>query len=125
MALSSGATCESVYVPDPESLTAAAAGSAVGAAYVAKTLGRVLGPATDEIAEALRRWTAWRVRNTRRVAAAAETVDRRVGAREGAVNPRVAAALLEVASWSEDELMAQYLGGALVSAKTDEKWDDR
>jgi hypothetical protein len=84
---------------------------------------RMLGPAADEIGEALRRFTEYRLRNVGRVIFKA--ADKSGGADSGIVNPRVAQVLLEEGSYCDDELMAEYLGGALAASRTPNGRDDR
>lgn len=85
-------------------------------------LSRVLGPAADEVAEALRRYTAYRVGNVARIA---ENADRKSRGLEGQVNPRVAHRVLDDGSYCDDELMVEYLGGLLAGSRTPAGRDDR
>lgn len=87
-------------------------------------LGRVLGPAADEIAEALRRWTEFRVRNVGRIVDNADKKSRASNT-NGQVPPRVAHRLLDEGSFCDDEIMAEYLGGVLAGSRTMEARDDR
>src|SRR5215471_14031340 len=84
---------------------------------------RMLGPAADEIGEALRRFTEFRLRNVGRVITKA--ADKAGGTDHGIVNPRVAQVLLEEGSYCDDELIAEYLGGALAASRTPNGRDDR
>jgi hypothetical protein len=85
---------------------------------------RVLGPSADEIGEALRRYTAYRLRNVGRIV---ETADDKAGNAEddAIVNPRVARVLLEEGSYCDDPLMTNYLGGVLAASRTQDGRDDR
>ena len=85
---------------------------------------RVLGPSADEIGEALRRYTAYRLRNVGRIVsnADAKTDD---SEEDVIVNPRVARVLIEEGSYCDDDLMANYLGGVLASSRTRDGRDDR
>lgn len=84
---------------------------------------RVCGPTLDEIGLAMGRWTQDRLRNVGRVLdAAGAKLD--VGA-EGEVPARVAMAVLEEASWCEDGLMGEYLGGVLAASVVHSSSDDR
>ncbi len=76
-------------------------------------LRKVVGPAVDEIAEGLRRWTSFRVGNVKRIA---EAADRKMTDDDdgGEVHPRIAHRLLEEGSFCDDDLMVEYLGGVLV-----------
>ena len=87
-------------------------------------LTRMLGPAADEIGQALGRWTSYRVGNVKRIAERADQKSRRFN-REGISNPRVANVLLEAGSYCDDELMDDYLGGVLAGSKTPTGRDDR
>ena len=114
---------------DPASAGAAVAGvaSATGAEALKVTSGlltRVLGPSADEIGEAMRRYTAFRVRNVGRIS---EAADRKAAQsdRSGTVPPRIAHRLIEEGSYCDDELMAEYLGGVLAGSRTPSGRDDR
>jgi hypothetical protein len=115
-------------VPEPImglSLAKAAASAAAteSSKAVPGLMTRVLGPAADEVGEAVRRWTAFRVGNVERIVTAA---DRKTdGARAGQVPPRIAHRLLEEGSFCDDELMAEYLGGVLAGSRTPNGRDDR
>jgi hypothetical protein len=89
-----------------------------------KLLLRVLGPTADEIGEALRRWTSYRVGNVKRITEKADAKAQKHG-RDGIVNPRVAFTLLEEGSLCDGELMADYLGGVLAGSRTPTGGDDR
>ena len=95
---------------------AAAAGEESG-----KLLGRVLGPAADEIGEALGRYTKFRMRNVGRIV---EKADKKSSG-AGEVPPRLAHKLLEDGSYCDDELMAEYLSGVLAGGRTPDGRDDR
>jgi hypothetical protein len=85
---------------------------------------RILGPSADEIGEALRRYTRYRVCNVERIIQRAE--NRSGGGSDGAaVHPRVAHAILEDGSYCDDELMAEYYGGVLAASRTPSGRDDR
>lgn len=88
-----------------------------------RLLGRVLGPAADEIGEALRRYTSLRVENVGRVVEKAN--EKGDFSREGMVPPRLAHRLLEEGSYCDDELMAEYFGGLLAAGRTLDGRDDR
>lgn len=87
-----------------------------------KAVARLLGPAADEVAESVRRWTAWQVGNVERVAtnAAKKTATEE----PGAVAPRVAMRVFEDASSSDQTVVSEYLGGVLASSKTEDGTDD-
>jgi len=79
---------EGERVPDPIVGAEALIGGAAAIQAVRSAVGRVVGPATDEISAALGRYTAFRLRNVGRIA---ENADRKAQAsgREGDVPPRV------------------------------------
>jgi hypothetical protein len=111
-----------------EPISAAIAGGAIGG-YLAKRtvdgLARLLGPASDEVARALQRFTEARLRNVGRVIEAAE---RRSGSNggDGRVVPlRVALRVLDEGAYAEDDLVVEYLGGVLASSRTGRGRDDR
>lgn len=84
---------------------------------------RVLGPPADKIGEALAHYVEFRAQNTLRIleAAAAKTdLDE-----PGEIPPRVAGALLDAGSYCDDDIMVEYLGGVLASARTPVGRDDR
>jgi hypothetical protein len=85
---------------------------------------RVLGPSADEIGEALRRYTAYKLRNVGRIV---EDADAKSSANPvgGIVNARLAYILLEEGSLCDDELMANYLGGVLAGSRSPDGRDDR
>lgn len=84
---------------------------------------RMLGPAADEVGEALRRYAALRLRNVGRIMRKASA--KTGGADRGIANPRVAQVVLEQGSYCDDELMAEYLGGVLAGGCTPSGRDDR
>jgi hypothetical protein len=85
---------------------------------------RVLGPSADEIGEALRRYTAYRLRNVGRIVSNADSKTDDSG-EDVIVNPRVARVLIEEGSYCDDDLMTNYLGGVLASSRTRDGRDDR
>lgn len=118
-----------VMMPDPI-IGAALAKTVMNAAEseasktVPSLFQRILGPAADEIGEALRRYTSYRVGNVERIVRRAEI--RSGGASDNAtVHPRVAHTILEDGSYSDDELMAEYYGGVLAASRTPGGRDDR
>lgn len=90
---------------------------------VTKGLDRVLGPAAEEVSEALRRYTARQLRNVARVAenAAGKTPD----TASGVPSLRAAMRILDEGSWAEDGILVEYLGGVLASSRTPTGRDDR
>jgi hypothetical protein len=85
---------------------------------------RVFGPSADEIGEALRRYTAYKLRNVGKIveSAAAKSSTEPVG---GMVNTRVAYVILEEGALCDDDLMANYLGGVLAGGRSRDGRDDR
>jgi hypothetical protein len=115
-------------VPDPivaATVAKAALHSAEGSAKQALPglMSRVLGPSADELGEVFRLWTAYRLRNVRRMIAAAER--KADGGEDDSVHPRVAHQVLDSGSYCDDELMAEYYGGLLAAARTPNGRDDR
>jgi hypothetical protein len=86
-------------------------------------MSRVLGPSADELGEVAKLWTAYKLRNVRRMIAAAER--KSDSNLNDAVHPRVAHQVLDSGSYCDDELMAEYYGGLLAAAKTPSGRDDR
>lgn len=84
---------------------------------------RVLGPAADELGEAIRRWSAFRLRNVGKIVEIADTKSDASG--EGQVPPRVAHRILDEGSLCDDPLMAEYLGGVLAGSRSESGRDDR
>lgn len=94
-----------------------------GASLVAADLyRRVLGPSIDEIGLALARWTEYRLRNVGRVV---ENAAGKMGEGGGEVPVRVAMRVFEEASYADDNVIVEYLGGVLASAHTLVGRDDR
>jgi hypothetical protein len=110
-------------LPSPGEVSGAI-GALFGARAAGRGLARLLGPATDEIAEGLRRWTAYRVGNVERVVNNA-TAKIEEPDQPGQVPPRVAMRILEEGSYSDDEFVVEYLGGVLASSRTPTGRDDR
>src|ERR1700733_11142493 len=102
----------------------ATASDTVASEVTPKLLARVLGPSDDEIGEALRRWTSYRVGNVQRIVQAADEKSQRLG-RHGTASPRVAHILLEEGSYCDDQLMVDYLGGVLAASQSPGGRDDR
>lgn len=86
-------------------------------------LKRLLGPSADELAEAMRRWTSFRVNNVTRIVDSADK--KSDGSEPGEVHPRIVHRLLEEGSYCDDELMAEYLGGVLAGSRSAGGRDDR
>jgi hypothetical protein len=101
-----------------------AAGAYHSVKTVTKAVGRVVGPAADEVDEALRVYTAFRLRNVYRIVERAEAKQRATG-REGDVPPRVAHRVVDDGSYCDDELMVEYLGGLLAGSRSPGGRDDR
>jgi len=85
---------------------------------------RVLGTSADAVDEALRRFTAYQLRNVERILQRADAKSRSAE-ESSSVSLRVAHVLLEDGSYCDDELMADYLGGLLAGSRTPEGRDDR
>lgn len=92
-------------------------------ALTAASLYKVLGPAAGEVGEAVRRMTEYRLRNVGRVIENAAT---KTPEEEGGEVPtRAAMRLVEDASYSDDDVIIEYLGGVLASSHTLVGRDDR
>jgi hypothetical protein len=91
---------------------------ALGGIGVARYL---FGASLEEVGEAMRRVTAWQLRNIGRTV---EAADRKTAGQDEAASPapRASLAILAEASNAEDAVMADYLGGVLASAR--ESGDD-
>ena len=97
-------------------------GAVVATAYLTKkVLSRVLGPAADEVAAALARFTEHRLRNVGRVVGNANEKAKGTGS----VPLRAAMPILEAASFADSDILVDYLGGLLASARTPSGRDDR
>jgi hypothetical protein len=90
----------------------------VGALGGLNVAGRVLGPSLDECGEALQRLTARRLSNVGRVVQKANEKSK-AQADNAAPQLRAAVAILHEAMVAEDEVVADYLGGVLASARSD------
>jgi hypothetical protein len=95
--------------------TVAQATAALGGVGVVR---RIFGPAADEVAEALRRLTEYRLRNVGRVVAKAEQKS------PSSVTPAVAGLsiralepVLQHAGTADDDIVADYLGGVLSTCR--------
>ncbi|MCV7299447.1 hypothetical protein H7J93_07340 [Mycobacterium barrassiae] len=88
-------------------------------------LTRMFGPAGDEIGEYLRRNLHYRLNNAEKIAEKAERKLEKQARKNGTVAPRLAWTLLEEGTYSDDELMTDYLGGVLAAGITPSGRDDR
>ena len=90
---------------------------------VSSGLTRLVGPAADEVAEALRRFTARKLENVSRVV---ENANSKVpSGAVGTIPERIAFRMMEEGSYSDDPLVVEYLGGVLASSKSPQGRDDR
>jgi len=85
---------------------------------------RAFGPPADVVGEYLRRKTDYRLNNAERIAEVANQKALKQG-RTGTVPPRLSYVMLEDGTYSDDELMAEYLGGVLAAGRTPSGKDDR
>jgi hypothetical protein len=83
---------------------------------------KMFGPPADEIGEFLRRKAHYRLNNAERIA---ERAQKKTRGKDGKVPPRLSYVLLEDGTYSDDELMAEYLGGVLAAGRTPTGQDDR
>ena len=79
---------------------------------------RVLGPSLDELGDSLRRLTARRLQNVGRVVKKANALTEGQPD-EASPNLRAAFSIFREAMVAEDEVVADYLGGVLASARVD------
>lgn len=86
-------------------------------------VGRVLGPAADEVGAALGRYTNRQLANVGRVADAAGRKGPKD--RSGFVGPRAAAKIIEDSAYADNEIVAEYLSGVLASSRSEDGSDDR
>lgn len=93
-------------------------------AQLAKYVGgsALLGPSAMVVGSRLANATAWSLDNVERMFKRA--TERSNGSAEP-VNPRVLARTVDEAAVSDDEVMAEYLGGVLASSRTPNGKDDR
>lgn len=107
---------------DPVSFAAARAAKSVRGDS-GKLMSRLLGPACDVIGEWLADKASYRLNNVHRiVGSAAGKTNLEI---HGEVPPRVAHRILQEGSFSDDQLMAEYLGGVLAASRTPSGRDDR
>jgi hypothetical protein len=112
--------------PDPGTAIENVGAAAIAAKYFGASVGRILGPTADYLGGELQEWTEKRAENVGRIFRNAE---RKLGPEglksDGSVPPRVLGAILSEGQFRDDALAADYLGGVLASAKTEDGRDDR
>ncbi len=103
-----------------------ALGGAAVTAYLAKDgVSKLLGPTADYLGGELRELVE---KSQRNIVSVFKRAERKCGPKldaEGVVNPRVMKHVYDEARFSENELLAEYFGGVLASARTDDGKDDR
>jgi hypothetical protein len=87
-------------------------------------LERLLGPTFDYLGDGLRDLTEKRARNIGNIVTKAIQKTEELGA-EGEVPPRVIKNVFDDGSFSDDQIVAEYLGGVLASSKSPGGRDDR
>jgi hypothetical protein len=87
-------------------------------------LERLLGPTFDYLGDGLRDLSEKRARNIGNIVMKAIQKAENLGA-EGEVPPRVIKNIFDGGSFSDDQIMAEYLGGVLASSKSPGGRDDR
>jgi hypothetical protein len=87
-------------------------------------LERLLGPTFDYLGDGLRDLTEKRARNIGNIVMKAIQKTEELGA-EGEVPPRVIKNVFDDGSFSDDQIVAEYLGGVLASSKSPGGRDDR
>lgn len=113
---------------DPANAAQVVTGVVAGAVTVKKVtagLNRLLGPAADEVATALQRFTEYKLRNVGRVVEVADSKTSQAMIETGTIPLRVASRIIEEGSHSDDEVVIEYLGGVLASSRTHKGRDDR
>lgn len=93
-----------------------------GSAWAARKL---FGGSLDVVGEALERWTRSRLENVGRIT---ENALKKSGSdleRPGVVPARVAMRVFDEGSYSDDDVVIEYLGGVLASSRTPQGRDDR
>jgi len=78
----------------------------------------LFGGLGDEVREALRRWGAVRLRNVGRVVEIADRKSDYDANPDGAVPMRVGFRILQDGSYSQEEMVLEYLGGVLASSRS-------
>jgi len=117
-----------ITMSELESLGTSAGLAGVGIYAVKKAvdgLDRLFGPTTDEIAEALRRATAYMLRNVGRVTENANKKTSKELLDSGEIPFRAAMKILEEATTAEDDVLVEYVGGVLASSRSPSGRDDR
>lgn len=100
-------------------------GALGGGGYAFYALQKITGPSLEAVGAALERWTVQRLKNVGRVV---QNAGAKLGSRleePGAVPPRVMMRILEDGSWSDDDVVIEYLGGVLASSYSEGGRDDR
>lgn len=101
-------------------------GGAAVSAYLAKDgVSKLLGPTADYLGGELRELVE---KSQRNIVSIFKRAERKCGPgleKEGIVNPRVMKHVYDEARFSENELLAEYFGGVLASARTEDGLDDR
>jgi hypothetical protein len=93
----------------------------------AKIIQKVLGPTAEYIGDGVKNWTEKRVGNVRKIfqkaSARVETME--LEELKSAVPPQLLMQVLEYGSFTEDDLIQEYLAGLLVSSRTGISNDNR
>lgn len=113
---------------EPESLAGTAGLAGVGIYAVKKAvdgLDRLFGPMTDELAEALRRWTEFRLRNVGRVVENANSKTSPEMLKAGQIPFRAASKILDESATADEQIVVEYVGGVLASSRAPGGRDDR
>lgn len=101
-------------------------GGAAVAAYLSKDgVSKLLGPTADYLGGELKELVE---KSQHNIVSVFKRAERKCGPKletEGVVNPRVMKHVYDEARFCENELLAEYFGGVLASARTDDGRDDR
>ncbi|UPW20116.1 hypothetical protein M0C34_07600 [Agarivorans sp. TSD2052] len=108
-------------MPDPMTI-----GGAAVAAYLSKDgVSKLLGPTAEYLGGEMKNLVE---KSQNNIASVFKKAEKKCGAKiesPGTVNPRVMKHVYDEARFSEDELLAEYFGGVLASARTEDGVDDR
>jgi hypothetical protein len=86
---------------------------------------RMFGPAADQIGAYLEQKAYYRFNNAQRIAEKAQRKATELGKEDGNISQRLSYVMLEDGTYSDDELMAEYLGGVLAAGRSPSGKDDR
>lgn len=97
-------------------------GAGAAVTYGVTLLNKVVGPSAKTLGVVLSEWSDYRLRNFLRIAEVADAI---APDDTGEVHPRVAQRIVEEASWLDDDVMRQYVGGLLAASRTPSGKEER